>query len=486
MLNYGEAAVLYDDELQREGNLLAQKIAESATKAQGNPRRHLVSSFDASLERQLELEAYSIARLGSISMLVKGLLRSARNANKSCDLAARARRDRFEAVRSMNAYIIQAVRTATGKRNGALAAWHPADMAGEILNALVERSGIDPAAIEDVIVGCVSQVGEQSFHIGRNAVLASKLPDTVPAVSIDRQCGSSQQALHFAAQAVMSGSQDVVVAAGVESMTRVPIGSPTALAVKAGLGGPWSERIRKRYGVEQFSQFTGAQMLADKYGLTREELDQFALRSHQRALAAIRTSAFATEIVPLALVSGGTHTVDEGIRFDASIEAIRSVKVLQEGGILTAANSSQISDGASGVLVANDRALRTYGLTALARIHQLTVTAGDPVIMLEEPIFATRRALEKCGMKLADIDLFEINEAFAPVPLAWLKALQADPDRLNVNGGAIALGHPLGATGTKLMATLVHALHTQRKQYGLQAMCEGGGLANVTVIEALG
>jgi len=383
-----------------------------------------------------------------------------------------------------NAYIVEALRTAGGRRNGKLAGWHPADMAGEVLNALVEHTGVDPAAIEDVIVGCVSQVGEQAFHIGRNAVLASKLPDSVPAVTIDRQCGSSQQALHFAAQAVMSGTQDLVIAAGVESMSRVPIGSPTALAVNAGLGGPWSERIRNRYQVTEFSQFAGAQMLAEKYGLTRGELDAYALRSHQRAAAATRAGAFSREIVPLK-VGDGLHAADEGVRFDASLEAIRSVKLLQEGGVLSAANSSQICDGAAGILVASERALKTHGLKPLARIHQLTVTAGDPVIMLEEPIPATRRALERAGLRLADIDLFEVNEAFASVALAWLKTLQADPERLNVNGGAIALGHPLGATGAKLMSTLVHALRARGRRYGLQAMCEGGGQANVTIVEAL-
>ncbi len=382
------------------------------------------------------------------------------------------------------AFIAAAVRTAGGRRNGKLAGWHPADMAGEVLNALVDRTGIDPRAIEDVIFGCVSQVGEQSFHIGRNAVLASKLPDSVPAVSIDRQCGSSQQAVHFAAQAVMSGTQDVVIAAGVESMSRVPLGSPTTLAQKAGLGTPWSECIRQRYGVDQFSQFTGAQMLAEKYGLTREQLDEYALRSHQRATAAIQAGAFDKEIMPLR-IPGGLHTTDEGVRSDASFQAITSVKLLQEGGVLTAANSSQMCDGAAAVLVVNERGLKTHRLQPMARIHNLTVTAGDPVIMLEEPIPATRRALQRAGLRIGDIDLFEVNEAFASVVLAWLKATGADPERLNVNGGAIALGHPLGATGAKLMATLVHALRARGKRFGMQAMCEGGGIANVTIVEAL-
>jgi acetyl-CoA C-acetyltransferase len=382
------------------------------------------------------------------------------------------------------AYIVAAVRTAGGRRNGRLASWHPADLGGEVLSAMVDRTGIDPSAIEDVIFGCVSQVGEQSFHIGRNAVLASKLPDTVPAVSIDRQCGSSQQAVHFAAQAVMSGTQDVVIAAGVESMSRVPMGSPTALAQNAGLGGPWSERIRQRYGVEQFSQFVGAQMLAAKYGLSREQLDQYALGSHQRAAAAIRSGAFDKEILPLR-IPDGLHTADEGVRFDASIEAIRAVKLMQPDGVLSAANSSQMCDGAAAVLVVNERGLKTHGLQPLARIHNLTVTAGDPVIMLEEPIPATHRALSRTGLSIKDIDLFEVNEAFASVTLAWLKATGADPERLNVNGGAIALGHPLGATGAKLMTTLVHALRARGKRFGLQAMCEGGGMANVTIVEAL-
>lgn len=382
------------------------------------------------------------------------------------------------------AYIVQAVRTAGGRRGGKLAGWHPADMAAEVLNALVDRSSINPAAIDDVIMGCVSQMGEQSFQVARSAVMASRLPDSVPAVTIDRQCGSSQQALQFAAQAVMSGTQDVVIAAGVESMTRVPMGSPTRLARDAGLGGPWSERILKKYGVKEFSQFTGAELIAKKYGFTRDKLDEFALKSHQSATAAVKSGAFVDEIIPLA-VDEGLHILDEGIRFDASLEGIGSVKLLQEGGVITAANASQMCDGASGVLVVNERALKEHQLTPIARIHQLTVTGGDPVVMLEEPIRATRLALKRAGMRIQDIDLYEVNEAFAPIPLAWLQEVDADPSRLNVNGGAIALGHPLGASGTKLMTTLVHALRARRKRYGLQTMCEGGGLANVTIVEAL-
>jgi acetyl-CoA C-acetyltransferase len=388
------------------------------------------------------------------------------------------------------AYIVAAARTAGGRRGGKLKDWHPADMAGAALDAVVSRAGIDPAAIEDVVMGCVSQAGEQSTHVGRNAVLASSLPDSVPAVTIDRQCGSSQQAVQFAAQAVMSGVQDVVIAAGVESMTRVPMLMPLRLPTEQGIGvGPWSDKIKQRYGVEEFSQFTGAQMMADKYGFNRDDLDRYALESHRRAAAATRAGAFDAEIVPLEVADGegghALHRHDEGIRYDATLESIGSVKLLQEGGTISAATASQICDGASAVMVVNERALKAHGLTPLARIHNMTVTGGDPIIMLEEPIPATRRALQRAGMSIDDIDLYEVNEAFAPVPLAWLKTIGADPAKLNVNGGAIALGHPLGATGTKLMATLVYALRAQNKRYGLQTMCEGGGIANVTIVEAL-
>ncbi len=383
------------------------------------------------------------------------------------------------------AYIVTTARTAGGRRNGALAGWHPADMGGEVINALIDRSGIDPAVVDDVIVGCVTQAGEQAFAFGRNCVLASKLPQTVPAVTIDRQCGSSQQAIQFAAQAVMSGTQDVVIAMGVESMTRVPMGSNIKLHMQAGLGeGPFSDRIAARFGTKDFSQFKGAEMIARKYGFDRETLDRFALESHRRAAQATEAGAFEAEIVPLA-IEGGVHTRDEGIRADASMDSIGSVRLLEEGGVISAANASQICDGAAGVLVVSEAALKQYGLTPVARIVNLTVTAGDPVIMLEEPIAATQRALERSGMKIDDIDLFEVNEAFAPIPLAWLKELHADPARLNVNGGAISLGHPLGASGAKLMTTLVHALHARGLRYGLQTMCEGGGIANVTIVEAL-
>ncbi len=388
------------------------------------------------------------------------------------------------------AYIVAAARTAGGRRGGALKDWHPADMAAEVLDALIDRSGLDPALVEDVIMGCVGQAGEQAFHIGRNAVLASSLPQSVPAVTIDRQCGSSQQAIQFAAQAVMSGTQDVVIAAGVESMTRVPMGLPVTLPMQHGIGtGPFSKRIQDRFGVPMFSQFVGAEMIAEKYQFRKEELDAFALDSHRKAARATEAGAFDKEIVPLKVVDSdgneALHSKDEGIRYDATLDSIASVKLLKEGGKITAANASQICDGASGVIVVSERALKAHNLTPLARIVNLTVTGGDPVIMLEEVIPATRRALERSGMSIADIDLYEVNEAFAPVPLAWLREVGADPARLNVNGGAIALGHPLGASGTKLMTTLVHALRARGKRYGLQTMCEGGGLANVTIVEAL-
>ena len=388
------------------------------------------------------------------------------------------------------AYIVDAVRTAGGRKGGALKDWHPADLAAQVLNALVDRTGVDPAAIDDVIMGCVGQAGEQAFHIGRNAVLASRLPVSVPAVTIDRQCGSSQQSIHFAAQAVMSGTQDMVIAAGVESMTRVPMGLPVTLAMQAGIGtGPFPKSIQERFGVAMFSQFVGAEMMAEKYQFRREELDAFALESHRKAARATEADAFADEIVALAVTSedGSTrrHDRDEGIRYDATLEGIGAVKLIREGGKISAANARPLCDGASGVLVVNEAALKAHGLAPLARIHNLTVTAGDPVIKLEEPIPGTRRALERAGTKMADIDLYEVNEAFAPVPLAWLRETGADPDRLNVNGGAIALGHPLGASGAKLMATLTHALKRRGKRWGLQTMCEGGGIANVTIVENL-
>ncbi len=387
------------------------------------------------------------------------------------------------------AYIVDAVRTAGGKRGGKLAGWHPVDLAAATLDAIVARTGIDGSAVDDVIMGCVMQGGQQSGQVGRNAVLAAnRLPDSVPAVSIDRQCGSSQQSMQFAAQAVMSGTQDMIIAAGVESMTRVPMGSTALLFMKEGLGNYKSPRLEEKYPGIMFSQFMGAEMIVKKHGFRREQLDHYAYESHRRAAAATQAGAFDAEIIPLDIETpeGVTvHRTDEGIRYDATAQSIGTVKLLQEGGSISAANASQICDGASAVLIVSEAALKAHGLTPMARIHNLTVTAGDPVIMLEEPLFATDRALKRAGMRIEDIDLYEVNEAFAPVPMAWMKHTGADHARLNVNGGAIALGHPLGASGTKLMATLVHALKARGGRYGLQTMCEGGGIANVTIIERL-
>ena len=385
-----------------------------------------------------------------------------------------------------DAYIVDAVRTAGGKRGGKLAGVHPVDLGAAVFDAIADRNDFDPAAIEDVITGCVMQGGQQTMDIGRNAVLASKLPDSIPAVTIDRQCGSSQQAMQFAAQGVMSGTQDIVLASGIESMTRVPMGSTAMLFMKEGLGNYKSPRLEEAYPGIMFSQFVGAEMIAKKYGLTRQDLDQYAYESHMRAKAATEAGAFGKEIIGIQIETPeGTeiHMLDEGIRYDATPESIGSVKLLQDGGAISAANASQICDGASAVLIVSEQALKDHNLTPRARIVNLTVTAGDPVIMLEEPLFATDRALTRAGMKISDIDLYEVNEAFAPVPLAWLKHTGGDRSRINVNGGAIALGHPLGASGTKLMATLLNALETRGGKYGLQTMCEGGGQANVTIIE---
>ena len=382
------------------------------------------------------------------------------------------------------AYICAAVRTAGGRRNGRLSGIHANDLGARALDAVVARAGIDPSVIEDVIFGCVTQAGEQAGQFGRMAVLASGLPDSVPAVTIDRQCGSSQQAIQFAAQAVMSGTQDIIIAAGAESMSRAPMGSNYLPG--SGIS-PISDTIKQKYGIKGFSQFAGAEMVAKKHGFTRDQTDAFGVESQRRAAAATAAGAFKDEIVPVEIVTPEgeieMHVTDEGIRPGTTLEALASLKTMAEGGILTAGTSSQICDGASAVLIASAEAVKRYGLTPLARIHNLTVTAGDPVIMLEEPLFATDRALKRAGMKMADIDLYEVNEAFASIPMAWLKHTGADPEKLNVNGGAIALGHPLGATGTKLMTTLIHGLKARGKRWGLQTMCEGGGIANVTIIE---
>jgi acetyl-CoA C-acetyltransferase len=405
----------------------------------------------------------------------------------------KTKRQENPAARSIameDAYIVAAARTAGGRRGGLLRDWHPADLAGKVLDALVERSGADPALVEDVIMGCVSQFGQQSGNVARNAVLSSSLPESVPGTSVDRQCGSSQQALHFAAATVMAGQMDIVIAAGVESMTRVPMGAAAKLAHENNMGSPFGgPAMKARYPGIHFSQFTGAEMIAVKHELSREMLDQFGFESQQKAAAAANSGAFDKEIVAIEVTThegeAKSHRIDEGIRFDASLDAVRGVKLIQEGGRLTAATSSQICDGASGVMIVNARGLKALGVEPMARIHHMTVVGEDPVIMLEAPIGATRKALARAGMTLDEIDLYEVNEAFASVPGAWLKVLGADPARLNVNGGAIALGHPLGASGTKLMTTLVHALHARGKRWGLQTMCEGGGLANVTIVERL-
>ncbi len=389
------------------------------------------------------------------------------------------------------AYIVAVGRTAGARRGGRLSNWHPVDLGAEVINALIERSNCDPAIIDDVIFGCVGQIGEQAMNVARNAVLASKLPLSVPGTSLDRQCGSSQQALHFAAQAVLSGTMDAVIAGGVESMTRVPMGATSELPKKNGMGFYMSEEIQSRFGSAPFSQFTGAEMLVKKYDLSKDTLDQFALRSHQLAVAATEAGLFQDEIVPLRMktAAGETtdeiHNIDEGIRFDATLEGITGVKQIMEGGKLTAATASQICDGASGVLVVNEVGLKKIGIEPIARIHHMSVLGHDPVIMLEAPIPATERAYQKSGLNQDDIDLFEVNEAFASVPLSWLKVTGADINKLNVHGGAIALGHPLGSSGTKLATTLVSALRAKNKRYGLQTMCEGGGMANVTIFENL-
>ncbi|MEP5766398.1 MAG: acetyl-CoA C-acetyltransferase [Halieaceae bacterium] len=385
------------------------------------------------------------------------------------------------------AFICGAVRCAGGRRNGRLSKVHPIDLGAKVVDALVERTGISPENVDDLIFGCVSQVGAQSSNVARNVCISSVLGESVPGTSVDRQCGSGQQAIHFAAQAVMSGTQDVVVAGGVESMSQVPIGASIIDGYKADHGTPYGEMIQQRYPGVQFSQFTGAEMLVEKYGLTREELEEFAFSSHAKAKVAVEEDRFASEIAPIEIEledgSREMHSQDEGIRMDATLDAIRGLEPLQEGGTITAGMASQICDGASAVLIANAEAVAKYGLKPLARIVAMSVVGTDPVIMLEGPIKATEKVLEKAGLGMDDIDLFEVNEAFGSVPLAWSKAMQADLGKLNVNGGAQALGHPLGGTGAKLMTTLVHELHRTDKRYGLLAICEGGGTANGTIIE---
>ncbi|MFI9583112.1 acetyl-CoA C-acetyltransferase [Streptomyces sp. NPDC052236] len=382
------------------------------------------------------------------------------------------------------AYIVEAVRTPVGRRKGGLAAVHPADLGAHVLGALVARTGVDPAAVEDVVFGCLDTVGPQAGDIARTSWLAAGLPEEVPGVTVDRQCGSSQQAVHFAAQGVLSGTQDLVVAGGVQNMTQIPIAYASRQAtVPLGLTeGPFagSEGWQARYGGRPVNQFHGAQLIAEKWGISRRDMEEFALTSHRRAVRAIDEGRFEREIVAY-----GEVRVDEGPRRDTTLEKMAALKPVLEGGTITAACSSQVSDGAAAMLIASERAVAEHGLTPRARIHHLSVRGEDPIRMLTAPIPATAYALKKTGMSIADIDLVEINEAFAPVVLAWLKETGADPDKVNVNGGAIALGHPLGATGVKLMTTLLHELERTGGRYGLQTMCEGGGQANVTIIERL-
>jgi len=389
-----------------------------------------------------------------------------------------------------NAYIVSAVRTAGGKKNGSLSQWHPADLGAKVLDELVLQTGIDPALIDDVIFGCVDQVGAQSGNVARNAVLASSLPESVPGTSVDRQCGSSQQAIHFAIQAVMSGTQDVVIGGGVEIMSMVPIGASIKDGYEAGHGLPFdSVGMKARYPGVYFSQFTGAEMMAKKWNLSREDLDNFAFSSHRKAIAAVHGKYFDREILPVQAKNAEGKTdmifLDEGIRYDASLEALAGLKTVTEGGVITAGNASQITDGAAAVMVCNDAGLKKIKTDPRARIVAISVVGDDPIMMLGAPIPASHKVLKAAGLNINDIDLYEINEAFAPVPLSWAIDLKADKDKLNVNGGAMALGHPLGATGAKLMTTLLHELERRDGKYGLQAICEGGGTANATIIERL-
>lgn len=379
------------------------------------------------------------------------------------------------------AYIVDAVRTPVGKRKGPLGAVHPADLGAHVIQALVEQNKLDPAGVDDVIFGCIDTIGPQAGDIARTCWLASGYPDSVPGVTVDRQCGSSQQALHFAAQAVMSGTQDVVIAGGVQNMTTIPIGAAFLVGEQFGCPNPFatSKGFSARYGDQFISQFRSAEMIAHKWQLSREAMERYALQSHQRALAAIAQGHFQREIKPLAGVSS-----DQCPR-DTTLEQMAQLQPLAPGGNITAALSSQNADGAAALLIANDVALKRHGWEPRARIHHLTVRGDDPVWMLTAPIPAVQHALRKSGMKLSDIDLIEINEAFVPVVMAWQKELDADPARINVNGGAVALGHPIGATGARLMTSLLHELERTDKRWGLQTMCEGGGQANVTIIERL-
>jgi len=380
------------------------------------------------------------------------------------------------------AYIVDAVRTPVGRRRGGLSGAHPADLAAHVIKTVVGQHDIDPAAIDDVILGCLDNIGSQAGDIARTAALAAGLPESVPGVTIDRQCGSAQQAVHFAAQGVMSGTVDLVVAGGVQKMSQFPILSAFAAGEPYGSTDPWTgcEGWQARYGTQEISQFRGAEMIAAQWGLSREDNEQFALASHQRALAAIAQGHFTREITEYAGIS-----TDEGPRADTSLEKMASLPTLVEGGVLTAAAASQISDGAAALLIASADAVERFNLTPRARIHHMSVRGADPVMMLSAPIPATQHALKRAGMSIDDIDVVEINEAFAPVVLAWIAELGADPSKVNPNGGAIALGHPIGCTGARLMTSMLHELERTGGRYGLQTMCEGGGQANVTIIERI-
>jgi acetyl-CoA C-acetyltransferase len=381
-----------------------------------------------------------------------------------------------------DAFIVDAVRTAVGKRGGGFAAEHPADMAAHVIHTVVARHDVDPAAVDDVILGCLDNIGAQAGDIARTAALAAGLPESVPGVTIDRQCGSAQQAVHFAAQAVMSGTADLVVAGGVQKMSQYPILSAFSAGEPFGATDPWTgcRGWESRYGTQEISQFRGAEMIAAHWNLSREDNERYALTSHQRAITAISAGHFAREISPYAGV-----VVDEGPRADTSLEKMAGLPTLTQGGILTAAVASQISDGAAAVLIASQATVDRFGLTPRARIHHMSARGSDPVMMLTAPIPATQHALKRTGMSIDDFDAVEINEAFAPVVLAWLAELGADPKRVNPNGGAIALGHPIGCTGARLMTSLLHELERTGGHYGLQTMCEGGGQANVTIIERI-
>jgi acetyl-CoA C-acetyltransferase len=380
------------------------------------------------------------------------------------------------------AYIIDAVRTPVGRRGGSLSAMHSADLAAHVIGALMRRSDVDPAAVDDVILGCCDTIGSQAGDIARTAWLVAGLPDHVPGVTIDRQCGSSQQSVHFAAQGVMSGTADLIVAGGVQNMSAIPISAAMLLGQQYGFTTPFAESPGwvARYGDQEVSQFRSAEMIAEKWKLSREDMEQFAYRSHQRAIAAIDAGRFKNEIEPV-----GDFDTDECPRRDTSLEKMAGLNPLAEGGRITAAVASQICDAASAMLIASERAVQEHGLTPRARIHHISVRADDPVWMLTGPIPATRHALQKAGMSVDDIDLFEVNEAFASVVMAWAEETGADLAKTNVNGGGIALGHPIGATGTRLMTTLLNELERTGGRYGLQTMCEGGGQANVTIVERL-